>query len=72
MKHSKLQFLTAIAAVAVGISNLSAKTVAWYHFNEGESGEVMPGGDGVYAVINSVDPSSLKGRAYRITPPGIR
>ena len=72
MKHSKLQFLTAIAAVAVGISNLSAKTVAWYHFNEGANGTAMQGGEGVYAVVNSVDPESLKGRAYQITGTAFR
>ena len=72
MKHSKLQFLTAIAAVAVGISNLSAKTVAWYHFNEGANGTAMQGGEEVYAVVNSVDPESLKGRAYQITGTAFR
>ena len=66
MKHSKTQFLVAIAAVAAGMLGLQAKTVAWYHFDEGANGEIMAGGDGVYAVTNAVDPASLSGRAYQI------
>ena len=62
IKKSVLAAVSLMAACAA-----SARTVAWYHFNEGENGEVMQGGDGVYAVVNAVDPTSLKGRAYRIT-----
>ena len=57
--------LAAWATLAMG--NLSAKTVAWYHFNEGANATAMTGGDGVYAVTNSVAPEALRGRAYQIT-----
>ena len=66
MKHTINQVLIATAAIAAGALGLQAKTVAWYHFNEGANGEIMAGGDGVYAVINAVDPASLSGRAYQI------
>ena len=66
VKHPKMQFLIAIAAVVAGMLGLQAKTVAWYHFNEGASGETMTGGEGVYAVTNAVDSASLSGRAYQI------
>ena len=66
VKHLKMQFLIAIAAVVAGMLGLQAKTVAWYHFDEGANGEIMAGGDGVYAVTNAVDPASLSGRAYQI------
>ena len=62
-----LMAVSALAACAV-----HAKTVAWYHFNEGASGTVMQGGEGVYDVVNSVDPESLKGRAYQITGTAFR
>ena len=67
MKHTTNRFLVATAAVAVGAFCLQARTVAWYHFNEGANGAAMQGGEGVYAVVNSVDPESLKGRTYQIT-----
>ena len=44
MKHTINQVLIATTAVAVGIFGLQAKTVAWYHFNEGESGTTLQGG----------------------------
>ena len=65
MKHSKTQFLIAIAAVAAGLSSLQARTVAWYHFNEGESGETAVGGQSV--IINAADETSLSGKPYGIT-----
>ena len=65
MKHSRLQFLGAIAAVAAGMLDLQAKTVAWYHFNEGASGETAAGGQPV--VLNAVDPDSLAGKPYVAT-----
>ena len=67
MKHTTNRFLVATAAVAVGAFCLQARTVAWYHFNEGANGAAMQGGEGVYAVVNSVDPESLKGRTHQIT-----
>ena len=64
------KLIQCIVATAMGVlvtDSLSAKTVAWYHFNEGANGTTMAGGEGVYAVVNSIDPESLKGRAYQIT-----
>ncbi len=56
MKHRKNRLLITAAAVAAGAFGLHARTVAWYHFNEGANGAAMQGGEGVYAVVNSVDP----------------
>ena len=64
----KAKAATALAAATLAATPAAnANTVAWYHFNEGANGEIMRGGNGVYAVTNSVDPTSLNGRAYRIT-----
>ena len=59
-----MQFLVAIAAVVAGMLGLQAKTVAWYHFNEGANGETMTGGQPI--VLNAVDPTSLKGKPYSL------
>ena len=66
MKHRIDRFLITAAAVVAGAFGLHARTVAWYHFNEGANGTAMTGGEGVYAVVNSINPESLKGRAYQI------
>ena len=55
MKRMRLQFSLAVAAVLFAAPAASAKTVAWYHFNEGANGEAMRGGEGVYAVTNATD-----------------
>ena len=65
VKQSKMQFLAAIAAVAVGISSLQAEIVAWYHFNEGEEGYAPTGYPGI--VTNAVAPGTLTGHPYRQT-----
>ena len=57
MKHSKTQFLVAIAAVVAGMLGLQAKTVAWYHFNEGAIGTKPTAG--VASIVNAADPGSL-------------
>ena len=54
--------LAAWATLAMG--NLSAKTVAWYHFNEGANATLMQGGQP--SVLNAVDPTSLPGTPYSI------
>ena len=59
-----MQFLVAIAAVAAGMLGLQAKTVAWYHFDEGANGETMTGGQPI--VLNAVDTTSLKGKPYSL------
>lgn len=59
-----MQFLVAIAAVVAGMLGLQAKTVAWYHFNEGANGETMTGGQPI--VLNAVDTTSLKGKPYSL------
>ena len=64
MKHTINRVLIATAAVAVGAFGLQAKTVAWYHFNEGANGTTMTGGQPI--VLNAVDPTSLKGKPYSL------
>jgi len=49
----------------MAVCTASAKTVAWYHFNEGASGETAAGGQPV--VLNAVDPTSLAGKPYALT-----
>ena len=60
-----MQFLGAIAAVAAGMLGLQARTVAWYHFNEGASGYAPTGYPGI--VTNAVAPGTLTGHPYRQT-----
>ena len=60
-----MQFLIAIAAVAAGIFSLQARTVAWYHFNEGENGYAPTGYPAI--VTNAAAPGTLTGRPYRQT-----
>lgn len=52
-----MQFLVAIAAVVAGMLGLQAKTVAWYHFNEGAIGTKPANGQPV--LVNAADPGSL-------------
>ncbi|MBQ2632116.1 MAG: laminin G domain-containing protein [Kiritimatiellae bacterium] len=65
MKHLKMQFLIAIAAVAAGMFSLQARTVAWYHFNEGENGYAPTGYPAI--VTNAAAPGTLTGYPYRQT-----
>ena len=58
-----MHFLIAIAAVVAGMLGLQAKTVAWYHFNEGANGTFAAGGQPV--VQNAADPGNLTGYPYR-------
>ena len=57
VRHSKMQFLIAIAAVAAGMFSLQAKTVAWYHFDEGAIGTKPTAGEA--SIVNAADPGSL-------------
>ena len=59
------QAATALAAATLAASSASATTVAWYHFNEGESGETAAGGQPV--ILNAVDPDLLAGTPYVAT-----
>ena len=54
-----------VAAVMGGLitGSLSAKTVAWYHFNEGENG-TKPASGGTAVFENAADPGSLMGIPY--------
>ncbi len=60
--NTMMKTAIAFAAVALAGAPASAKTVAWYHFNEGASGETAAGGQPV--VLNAVDPTSLAGTPY--------
>ena len=53
------------AVLLMAVCTVSARTVAWYHFNEGASGTKPAGGEAV--ILNAVDPSSLAGRPYVAT-----
>ena len=61
MKKKSLKVLIAVAG-AIMTQVICAKTVAWYHFDEGVSGEKTSGG--TPQILNAVDPESLKGRPY--------
>ena len=62
----KAKAMTALAAATLAATPAArAKTVAWYHFNEGASGETAAGGQPV--VLNAVDPDSLAGTPYELT-----
>ena len=55
-----------LAAVSLmAVCTASARTVAWYHFNEGASGTKPTGGQPV--ILNAVDPDSLAGKPYVAT-----
>lgn len=73
MKHSRMQFLVAIAAVVAGMLGLQAKTVAWYHFNEGANGTKPANAQPVF--VNAADPGSLdghsKGQEVLVENPGV-
>ena len=58
----KKSVLAAVSLMAV--CTASAKTVAWYHFNEGANATLMSGGQP--SVLNAVDPTSLPGTPYSI------
>ena len=65
MKHTTNRFLVATAAVAAGAFCLQARTVAWYHFNEGANGTTPTGGQPV--IMNAADPTTLSGYPYALT-----
>ena len=65
MKHTTNRFLIAIAVVAAGAFCLQARTVAWYHFNEGANGYASTGYPGI--VTNAAAPGTLTGHPYRQT-----
>ncbi|MBO5940320.1 MAG: LamG domain-containing protein [Kiritimatiellae bacterium] len=48
--------------MALLLAPISAETIAWYHFNEGENGERPAGGQPV--ILNAVNPEILKGTPY--------
>ena len=52
-----------VASSVLGIGSLSARTVAWYHFNEGANGYAPTGYPGI--VTNAVAPGTLTGYPYR-------
>ena len=55
-----------LAAVSLmAVCTASARTVAWYHFNEGANGTKPTGGQPV--ILNAVDPDSLAGKPYVAT-----
>ena len=54
-----------VASSVLGIGSLSARTVAWYHFNEGANGTKPAGGQPV--IMNAADPTSLSGYPYALT-----
>ena len=62
----KAKAATVLAAATLATAPAArAKTVAWYHFNEGANGETAAGGQSV--VINAADETSLSGKPYGIT-----
>ena len=65
MKHTINRSLIATAAVAAGAFCLHARTVAWYHFNEGANGMTPTGGQPV--IMNAAEPTSLSGYPYALT-----
>ena len=65
MKHTINRSLIATAAVAAGAFCLQARTVAWYHFNEGANGYAPTGYPGI--VTNAAAPGTLTGHPYRQT-----
>ena len=52
-----------VAAAVLTAGAASAKTVAWYHFNEGENG-TKPASSGTEVFENAADPGSLMGIPY--------
>ena len=64
MRNMKMSCV-ALAAVSLAACAASAKTVAWYHFNEGANGTTATGGQPV--IINAADPTSLSGKPYALT-----
>ena len=63
MKKKSLKVLIAVAG-AIMTQVICAKTVAWYHFDEGVSGEKTSGG--TPQILNAVDPDSLRGTPYQM------
>ncbi len=58
MKKIAIVFFAAVAASAV-----TAKTIAWYHFDEGDIGTKPARGESV--ILNAVDNSLYPGKAYQ-------
>ncbi len=53
-----IKLVASVVTVVVAVFTLHAKTVAWYHFDEGEIGTEAKGA----VIINSVNPDSFKGK----------
>ena len=51
------------ASIALVAIPASAKTVAWYHFDEGTLGKVVPSD---VPIINAANPGSLTGKCVKI------
>ena len=52
-----------VAAVLLTTGMAAAKTVLWYHFNEGANG-TKPSSGGTEVFENAADPGHLMGKAY--------
>ena len=61
----KIHPVVIAASLALTMGGLSAKTVAWYHFNEGENG-TKPTSSGTAVFENAADHGSLMGVPYAI------
>ncbi len=55
-----IKLVASVVTVVVAVFTLHAKTVAWYHFDEGEIGTEAKGD----VILNSVDPDSLKATGF--------
>ena len=65
MMKKLIRCASLVASAVLGVGSLSAKTVAWYHFNEGANG-TKPTASGTKVFENAADPGSLMGKAYAI------
>ena len=65
MMKNLIRCAVVVASAVLGIGSLSARTVAWYHFNEGANGTTPAGGQSV--IMNAADPTSLSGSPYALT-----
>ena len=65
MMKNLIRCAVLVASAVLGIGSLSARTVAWYHFNEGANGTTPTGGQPV--IMNAADPTSLSGSPYALT-----
>ena len=59
----RVRSVALVAAVSLMAGTISAKTVAWYHFNEGDNG-TKPTSSGTKVFENAADPGSLMGIPY--------